>query len=188
MKSVDRIYQGEFESKKSKFIGFVCPFFEFKNLLESLKKEHLKAVHFVYAFRYLNEHAQIIEDKSDDNEPRGSGGVPVLNVLRGENLINVAVIVVRYFGGIKLGVGGLVRAYTAATNEALKGACFCELRKPFVFELPLNFFARAEHFLRKERLVFEKKFTDQRVQISALVNEKEQENLQEFLAKIPFSL
>jgi len=77
-----------------------------------LKIEHPKARHIVYAYRELNEFNQIIENSSDDGEPKGSSGVPVLNVLRGEEFINVAILVVRYFGGIKLGIGGLVRAYT----------------------------------------------------------------------------
>ncbi len=74
-----------------------------KILLVNLKKEHPKAVHFVYAYRTLNEYNQIIEDKSDDGEPKGTSGIPSLNVLRGYDLVNTAVITVRYFGGTKLG-------------------------------------------------------------------------------------
>jgi len=68
-----------------------------------LRESHPKARHIVYAYRELNEFEQIVENSSDDGEPKGSSGVPVLNVLRGEDFINVAILVVRYFGGIKLG-------------------------------------------------------------------------------------
>ncbi|MGN8592033.1 UNVERIFIED_CONTAM: YigZ family protein, partial [Campylobacter jejuni] len=72
--------------------------------------------------RTLNEYNQIIEDKSDDGEPKGTSGIPSLNVLRGYDLVNTAVITVRYFGGTKLGTGGLVRAYSDAANAAINNA------------------------------------------------------------------
>ncbi len=88
-------------------------------ILTQLKEIHKKAVHFVWAFRILNEYGHIIEGSSDDGEPKGSAGVPILEVLRGKCLINTLCICVRYFGGTKLGVGGLVRSYTQATLQAI---------------------------------------------------------------------
>lgn len=87
--------------------------------LNELKKAHPKAVHFVYAYRVINSLEQVIERSSDDGEPKGSSGQPCLNVLRGWEMVDFGIIIVRYFGGVKLGVGGLVRAYTKATLEAL---------------------------------------------------------------------
>lgn len=87
--------------------------------LNELKKAHPKAVHFVYAYRAINSLEQVIERSSDDGEPKGSSGQPCLNVLRGWEMADFGIIIVRYFGGVKLGVGGLVRAYTKATLEAL---------------------------------------------------------------------
>lgn len=87
--------------------------------LNGLKKAHPKAVHFVYAYRVINSLEQVIEQSSDDGEPKGSSGQPCLNVLRGWEMVDFGIIIVRYFGGVKLGVGGLVRAYTKATLEAL---------------------------------------------------------------------
>lgn len=87
--------------------------------LNELKKAHPKAVHFVYAYRATNSLGQVIERSSDDGEPKGSSGQPCLNVLRGWEMVDFGIIIVRYFGGVKLGVGGLVRAYTKATLEAL---------------------------------------------------------------------
>ncbi|MGB6329252.1 MAG: YigZ family protein [Halarcobacter sp.] len=108
-----------FEEKKSKFIAFLTSFDEFDSLMKRLREEHPKARHFVYAYRYLNEFDQVVENCSDDGEPKGTSGKPTLNVLAGNELINSAVIIVRYFGGVKLGTGGLVRAYSDSANAVI---------------------------------------------------------------------
>lgn len=104
------------EIKKSKFITHLCPYDQFDSMMKRLKEEHPKGRHFVYAYRYLNEHDQIVENSSDDGEPKGTSGKPSLKALAGAGLINTGVIIVRYFGGIRLGTGGLVRAYSDAVN------------------------------------------------------------------------
>ncbi len=104
---------------RSKFLSFLVPYADFEGLQEKLKQEHPKANHVVYALRYLNEFEQIVEQSTDDGEPKGCAGVPALNVLRGEELVNVAVLIVRYFGGIKLGTGGMARAYAQAVKDVL---------------------------------------------------------------------
>ena len=119
MKFVQKEFSSVYEEKKSKFYAFLAPYSEFKDVMKRLKDEHPKARHFVYAYRYLNEFDQIIENSSDDGEPKGTSGKPCLNVLAGNELINSFVIVVRYFGGVKLGTGGLVRAYSDAVNSAI---------------------------------------------------------------------
>lgn len=124
--------QGSFESKGSKFLSFLAPFGEFDILYKDLRQDHTKAVHFVRASRHLNEYQQITESFDDDREPKGSSGMPSLNVLRGKGLINVGVVVVRYFGGQLLGVGGLVRAYTAAVQNAIEIAQAQNLLQTFV--------------------------------------------------------
>jgi len=108
-----------YEIKKSKFIAYLTPIENFKELQIKLKDENPKSNHLVYSIRSLNEFEQIVENSSDDGEPKGSAGVPSLNVLRGNELIECAVLIVRYFGGIKLGVGGLARAYASATKEVI---------------------------------------------------------------------
>lgn len=108
--------------KQSKFIAHLMPYSMFDEVLEALKTEHPKARHFVTAFRYINEFDQVVEGSSDDGEPRGTSGKPTLAVLQGNDLINTAVITVRYFGGTKLGTGGLVRAYSDATNMVIEKA------------------------------------------------------------------
>ncbi|MHC3994028.1 IMPACT family protein [Thiomicrolovo sp. ZZH C-3] len=107
------------EIKQSKFIAHLVPHKLFEPTLQRLKAEHPKGRHFVTAFRFLNAHAQVVEGSSDDGEPKGTSGKPSLAVLAGHDLIDVAVITVRYFGGTKLGTGGLVRAYTQAVSDAV---------------------------------------------------------------------
>lgn len=111
-----------YEIKQSKFIAHLIPYHAFETHLERLKSEHPKARHFVTAFRYLNEYAQTVEGSSDDGEPKGTSGKPSLAVLAGNDLVDVAVVTVRYFGGTKLGTGGLVRAYTQAVSDAVAQA------------------------------------------------------------------
>jgi len=122
MRYLDSNYTDTLEVKKSKFITYLMPYKEFLSMMKQLKLDHPKARHFVYAYRYLNEFDQIVENCSDDGEPKGTSGKPSLSVLSGADLINTAVIIVRYFGGIKLGTGGLVKAYSEAVNLVLKSS------------------------------------------------------------------
>jgi len=115
-------FETTLEVKKSKFIAHLVPYKDFRSKLQQLQEKHPKARHFVTAYRYLNEFDQIVESSSDDGEPKGTSGKPSLMVLQGHSLVDVAVIVVRYFGGIKLGTGGLVRAYADAVNLVIGSA------------------------------------------------------------------
>lgn len=122
MQQIEQSYTSLIEVNRSKFITHIVPIATYEGLQAKLKSQHPKANHVVYAVRYLNEFDQIIENSSDDGEPKGCAGTPILNVLRGEALINCAILIVRYFGGIKLGTGGMVRAYTQAAKEGLATA------------------------------------------------------------------
>ena len=119
MQTVDSVSKVIYEVNRSKFIAYLVSIGEFEAMKTRLKKEHPKANHIVYATRNLNEFDQIVENSSDDGEPKGCAGVPSLNVLRGNNMINVAVLIVRYFGGIKLGTGGMARAYANSVKSVL---------------------------------------------------------------------
>lgn len=106
------------EIKKSKFIGLCYEISspeEAKKIIEDLKKEHKKARHIPYAYK-INNTAK----KTDDKEPSNTAGLPIYNILERKNLNNHLIAVIRYFGGVKLGAGGLTRAYSEAANEASK--------------------------------------------------------------------
>ena len=110
--------QSFIEIKKSKFYGYlynVNSANDVAKILEDLKKEHKKATHICYAYKIVDG-VEIIKF-SDDGEPSGTAGRPMLNVIEKKNLKNVLICVVRYFGGIKLGAGGLVRAYTKCASS-----------------------------------------------------------------------
>ena len=129
MKYNKDISSNTYEVKQSKFIAHFIPFSLYEITLKSLKEEHPKARHFVTAFRYLNKYDQVVEHSSDDGEPKGTSGKPSLMVLQGQDIINAAVIIVRYFGGTKLGTGGLVRAYSEAVNLVIEKVEFFEYKK-----------------------------------------------------------
>ena len=136
MQNIETSFTYTTEVSRSKFITYLVPISEYEGLQHRLKDEHPKANHVVYALRYLNEYEQIVENSSDDGEPKGCAGTPALNVLRGENIINCAVLIVRYFGGIKLGTGGMARAYALSVKNVLNEAVLIPYEKQieYLFE------------------------------------------------------
>ena len=131
MVTVDSIFTDTIEIKQSKFMAFLMPMTLYESEMKHLREKHPKAVHFVSAYRMLNEYDQIVEYSGDDGEPKGTSGKPTLSVLQGHELINAAIITVRYFGGTKLGPGGLVRAYAEAANAAVTQAVVRPYEKLF---------------------------------------------------------
>ena len=119
--TISRVNTGEFKEKGSKFFAFVHPIeslVDYKSKLQHYKSAHLKACHICSAYRlYLN--GQLDEYASDDGEPRGSSGPPILNRIKRHEIINVGLFVVRYFGGTKLGIPGLINAYASGAEDAL---------------------------------------------------------------------
>lgn len=110
-----------FEEKRSRFITELFPIDDeqaVKERINLLKKRHPKASHVCSAFR-VRKHATIIEGFSDDGEPSGTAGMPILKTMRHHDIVNCAVLITRYFGGTKLGTGGLQRAYSHAASEAI---------------------------------------------------------------------
>lgn len=152
MQTVTSSSQASYECKKSTFIAHLVPYEQLETMRKSLKEEHPKARHVVWAYRMLNRFNQVEEHASDDGEPKGTAGIPVLNVMRGCELINVAVLVVRYFGGIKLGTGGLVRAYGASVNCVMEIADLVEFSptESIKFHVPFSLLQRFEHFFEND--------------------------------------
>lgn len=122
LKTIETEFYAELEEKKSRFLAFLVPIDQFEARLEALRVEHRKANHHVTAFRRIHDDDHIEEGAKDDGEPAGTSGMPMLKVLIGRGLINCGVIVVRYFGGTKLGAGGLARAYSGAASKAIDAA------------------------------------------------------------------
>ncbi len=116
-----------YKEKNSKFFGYCFPVQseeEVKSILEKIKKQHFAARHWCYAFQIGTE--QIHYRANDDGEPSGTAGLPIYGQIQSFDVTNILVVVVRYFGGIKLGVGGLVTAYKETAKMALENASIIE--------------------------------------------------------------
>ena len=119
--TISTVNTGKFRDKGSKFFAFVHPIEsldDYKSKLQHYKSGHPKACHVCSAYR-LYSNGKLDEFVSDDDEPHGSSGPPILNSIKRHDIINVAVYVVRYFGGTKLGIPGLINAYSSGAEVAL---------------------------------------------------------------------
>ena len=183
MQYIGSEFTNTLEIKKSKFITYIAPYNDFDELMKRLKNQHPKARHFVYAYRYLNEFDQIVENSSDDGEPKGTSGKPTLSVLAGAELINTGVIVVRYFGGIRLGTGGLVKAYSDAVNLVLQSSKVQHFVKLQLKRLQISYsqLSQIEYLLSKYNLKIKNKiFLD----TISLEIEGSQENFIQFSSEL----
>lgn len=115
---INKNIENEIIIKKSKFITklyYIDDISKVNDIILNLKKEYKKCTHIVYSY-IIGTNVKAI----DDGEPSGTAGKPILNVLQKKNVTNILCVVIRYFGGVKLGAGGLVRAYTNSASEAFK--------------------------------------------------------------------
>ena len=141
----------ELIEKKSRFIGYASPVADeaaAMDFLQGIRSRHRDATHNCYAYQ-AGENDQF-QRSSDDGEPSGTAGRPILEVIRGRGLKNTAVVVTRYFGGILLGTGGLVRAYSAAAKAALAAAGLVSCERAVLYALAVDYtnWQRLESFLQ----------------------------------------
>lgn len=138
--TIESASEGIFRDRGSKFLGYAYPIAsdqEIKNIIADLKKEHPKANHHCWAMRWSTDRS--VFKLNDDGEPSGTAGRPILNTLLSKNITNVAVVVVRYFGGTLLGVPGLINAYKSATELALEGAKVIEKTVNDVYTIAFDY-------------------------------------------------
>ena len=131
----------ELVEKKSKFIAnliYIESKEEAENIIKEYKKRFHDARHNCYAYRVFDEN-EIYEKSSDDGEPSGTAGAPMLNLLQKNDLCNIIIIVTRYFGGILLGTGGLVRAYSSATIGAIDNCKKAKIEQGTEFQIELDY-------------------------------------------------
>lgn len=180
MNSIEATVSATVEQKQSKFIAHLVPYPQFKEMLNTLELAHPKARHFVTAFRYMNSFDQVVEGCSDDNEPKNTAGKPTLSVLQGHALINCAIITVRYFGGTKLGTGGLVRAYGDAANAVINAALLIPYEKLEAVTFLTPFDSERKIYYHCEKLaitVAQKQYTQDGVQWSFELSAPQKEAL-----------
>ena len=174
------------EIKKSRFICHakrVYSEYEARDFITAIKKEHYKATHNCSAF-IVGERSEI-KRTSDDGEPSGTAGVPMLGVLENHNLTNVCVVVTRYFGGIKLGAGGLIRAYAGSVALAVKEIGIIEIKEQAGIAIQMSYAQYQEYgnFLREHHLMeLDTNFTDQ-IATMIYVDKEEKENIKAALVE-----
>mgnify|MGYP000562301419 FL=1 len=175
------------EIKKSRFICHikrVTTEEEARNFIQAVKKEHYKATHNCSAF-ILGEQSEI-KRSSDDGEPSGTAGVPMLGVLENHQLTNVCAVVTRYFGGIKLGAGGLIRAYAGSVALAIKEIGSVHIKEQLGLRLTLSYsqYQELPNFLKAKQLQEQDTaFTDQ-VQTTIFVDKDDKESVIESLIEL----
>lgn len=174
------------EIKKSRFICHAKRVYseeEARDFITAIKKEHYKATHNCSAF-IIGERSEI-KRTSDDGEPSGTAGVPMLGVLENHNLTNICVVVTRYFGGIKLGAGGLIRAYAGSVALAVKEIGIIEIKEQAGIAIQMSYAQYQEYsnFLKEYDLMeLETNFTDQ-VDTMIYVDKEEKENIKAALVE-----
>ena len=174
------------EIKKSRFICHAKRVYseeEARDFITAIKKEHYKATHNCSAF-IIGERNEI-KRTSDDGEPSGTAGVPMLGVLENHNLTNICVVVTRYFGGIKLGAGGLIRAYAGSVALAVKEIGIIEIKEQAGIAIQMSYAQYQEYgnFLKEHNLIeLETNFTDQ-VDTMIYVDKEEKENIKAALVE-----
>lgn len=173
-------YSAELIEKKSKFIATLLKVSSEEQaieFIEKIRKKYRDAKHNVFAYRIAN----ILERYSDDGEPSGTAGVPILDILRGEKLENVLVVVTRYFGGILLGTGGLVRAYSTVTKQAIADAVKIEMKLSNEYEVVVdyNFHNILQHYFRENSIIIKDTIFSDKVSINIIVYAEKSENLKD---------
>jgi|SRR5690625_4693304 len=163
MKYVKEYVESKIEIKRSEFIGILVPITnddDITNAINDAKKKYPKATHYVTAW-VRGENGQYASS-NDDGEPNRTAGYPALEVLMKNELTDVLVIIIRYFGGIKLGAGGLIRAYSSSAAETVKNATLYEKKMAHKYKLTFDYslIDKLEHDLSNSVTYLNKEYTD----------------------------
>lgn len=183
LRTINKNSIAEIVEKKSKFIGqvyYVETKLEAEEIIRKVKKKYSDAKHNCYAYSVL-ENEMVITKSSDDGEPSSTAGMPILNVIKENQIINVLIIVTRYFGGILLGTGGLVRAYTKAATEAINKTNIIqkELGYKIKFVTDYNKIKQLKYYLNKNLCNIIEVTYLEKIELIAEVTEKIKKEVEE---------
>lgn len=183
-KTIFKYGESEIIINKSRFIGYAKPVEneeEALKFIEEISTKHRDATHNVYAYA-LGQNSNI-QRFSDDGEPSGTAGIPALEVIKKENLRNVVVVITRYFGGIKLGAGGLIRSYTKGAKIGIEAGIIVDmiLHKKIKIRIDYTSYGKVENYILSEDYILDESVYDDKVNIFILVNEKMED---EFISMI----
>lgn len=179
-KTIKENSSAEVVEKKSKFISnvfYVESREEAESLIKQINKKYHDARHNCYAYRIFTKEG-IIEKASDDGEPSGTAGAPMLNILSKKELANILVIVTRYFGGILLGTGGLVKAYSEACSLCIENSGIIEKKLLNVYKIEINYsdIDKFKYFAKNNNIIILKEEYLENVILEIGTNEKEELN------------
>lgn len=183
MKTIEKETLINFEEKKSKFFGYIKPIrtvAEAEAYIEYVKKMHPNATHNCSAYR-LVENGQEYYKVDDDGEPSGTAGKPIGEIFITLGVYNLVVIVTRYFGGIKLGAGGLIRNYAKTAKLAVNEAQIIEYisKKEFLIDFNYNKSSDVERIIADEAIEIYEKTFDERISYKLLLSEEQKQKFEE---------
>jgi len=186
-KTLKQAAQDEFIVNKSRFIGYASPCQteeEALAFLRLIREKHKDATHNCYAY-VIGENAGIMR-YSDDGEPGGTAGLPMMEVLKSRGVVNCCVVVTRYFGGVLLGAGGLVRAYTKGCAIALNAAQVVRmiLSNRVLLDVPYSLWDRVNHQLKSLPVILEKTEFAASVEATLLIQTKDLDEVAQKIAAL----
>ncbi|UNY98244.1 YigZ family protein [Zhouia spongiae] len=172
-----------YKEKNSKFFGYVFPIQnedEVKDLLESIKKQHHSARHWCYAWQF-GTGQNISYRANDDGEPNNSAGMPIYGQIQSFDLTNTLIVIVRYFGGVKLGVGGLITAYKTAAQMALESSEIIERTIDIIYGLKFEYkdMNKVMRIIKEKNIIIVSQKMELDCFIKISVRQKEAENIKQ---------
>lgn len=178
---IEENVQAEIVEKKSKFIAnifYVETSKKAEEIIKQVNKKYYDARHNCYAYCIKNQEEEV-KRFSDDGEPSGTAGAPMLNIIEKNNISNILVIVTRYFGGILLGTGGLVRAYSEATMKALEKVTFAKEEYGMELSITISYsdFENLKYYCKKNNISIIDVIYDNNIRCILEVNNEEKENI-----------
>ena len=186
--TIEKNVETEIVVKKSKFIAnifYISTNKEAEEKIKEIKKKYFDARHNCVSYRVL-EDEKIVERFSDDGEPSGTAGGPMLNILQKNNLVNIVIVVTRYFGGILLGTGGLVRAYSDSLQEVLEKSEYLEMVKGIEYEVKIEYqqFEKFKYYCKMNEIkIKDTSYTEEIVCKIEIEEDKKEKLLQDYALK-----
>lgn len=192
LKTIKENVSAEIVEKKSKFIAYliyVQSVEEAEEHISRIRKKYFDAKHHCFAYSIMTNEG-IINRASDDGEPSGTAGLPMLNIINKNELINVLVVVTRYFGGILLGTGGLVRAYSESTIKAINSAEFVIEERGYEIEIEINYndFEKLSYYCKKNNINIINSEYGEKIICTLELNNEEKEKLLNNIEELSFKI
>lgn len=192
LKTINDNVNAEIVEKKSKFIAdviYVQSVEEAERYINEIKKKHYNAKHHCFAYSIMTNNG-IITKASDDGEPSGTAGAPILNIINKNELINVLIVVTRYFGGILLGTGGLVRAYSESTLKAISNASFVVEERGYELKIEINYndFEKLKFYCKKNNINIINCEYKENIVCNIEINNEEKNKLLDNLKELSFKI